>query len=198
MGLLDMLNKGGGLFDPIAQSSERGFDLQKMMANTEPMNAPQFAPPEERQQSRGGVFGSGYNGEDIMSMLLRAAAIAQGDLGAGAQFGANIGAKARAEAEAASAERQWRERKQWEWDNSPKDAPSPYRWKNNEGDLMETGPDGAPRLVYDDPTRKPEYRVGPDGKFYAIDIATPPAAPIGKLTPIEGGGTGNGAGGFRR
>jgi hypothetical protein len=102
MGLLDMLNQGGGLFDP----QDRGFDLQKMMANTEPPAAPQFAPPQERGQGRGGVFGSGYNGEDIMSMLLRAAAIAQGDLGAGAQFGANIGAKARAEAEAAAAERQ--------------------------------------------------------------------------------------------
>lgn len=71
---------------------------------------------------RGGFLGSGYDGEDIMSMMLRAAAIAQGDLGAGAKFGANIGAKARAEAEAAQQEAAWRARKQWEWDNAPKES----------------------------------------------------------------------------
>jgi hypothetical protein len=117
MGLLEMLNQGGGLFDP----QDRGFDLQKMMANTEPPAAPQFAPPQERGQGRGGLFGSGYGGEDIMSMLLRAAAIAQGDLGAGAQFGANIGAKARAEAEAATKRQNewqdWRQRQDYTREN---------------------------------------------------------------------------------
>lgn len=45
---------------------------------------------------------------------------------------------------------------------------------------------------------KPEYRQGPDGKFYRIDIGEGPmpTRPVGKLTQLTGGGTGNGVGGF--
>lgn len=214
MGLLEMLNKGGGLFDPIAQPPARGFDLQKMMADTPPTNMPTFAPPEG--QSKGGVFGSGFSGEDILSILLRAGAIAQGDNAAGAQFGANIGAKARAEAEAAQQERQWRERKQWEWDNTPKDAPTPYRWRGNDGDLMELGDDGSPRTVFDDPNARPQFV--PDGYGSGRWVGAAPAGgqdaptvedgfsytpgPGGKANqqnwkPV-GGGASNGTGGFPR
>lgn len=42
----------------------------------------------------------------------------------------------------------------------------------------------------------PAYRVGPDGQFYRVDVATPPARPVGRLTPMEEDGAGNGAGGF--
>jgi hypothetical protein len=205
MGLLD-LNKRGGLFAPPETYTTPGIGdglpgarpMGGQIGGAEMFNDVNTPYGGDQPEKRGGFLGSGYGGDDIMSMLLRAAAIAQGDLGAGAQFGANIGKRARAEAEAAQQEAQWRARKQWEWDNSPKEAPTPYRWKNNEGDLMEAGADGTPRLVYDDPTRKPEIRVGPDGKFYAIDVATPPAAPIGKLTPMTGDDAGNGVGGFRR
>lgn len=40
----------------------------------------------------------------------------------------------------------------------------------------------------------PAYRVGPDGQFYRVDVAMPPARPVGRLTPIEEG-TGSNAGG---
>lgn len=216
MGLLDMLNKGGGLFDPIAQSSERGFDLQKMMANTEPPAPPQFAPPQE--QGRGGVFGSGYSGEDIMSMLLRAAAIAQGDLGAGAQFGANIGAKARAEAEAAQAERlhqqrrmEGREDQQWGWENKPNEL------EGFDAELVRAGID--PRSPQGMQLKQQKVNntadpwvqmTTPDGRFLggprsqvmqSLSGGQQPTVLGSELPPgwtIEGGGTGNGVGGFRR
>lgn len=34
---------------------------------------------------------------------------------------------------------------------------TPYRWRSNAGDLMEMGPDGQARVVYDDPTEKTEW-----------------------------------------
>ena len=219
MGLLDMLNKGGGLFDPIGQTRGLGgYDLQKMMADQEPGAPPQFAPPQERGQGRGGVFGSGYNGEDIMSMLLRAAAIAQGDLGAGAQFGANIGAKARAEAEAAAAERQWRERKQWEWDNSPKDSDIPPMVRDVEAwQRLTPEQKTAATEMYSvrNPQAQSDKFVINDGQLVRVPGPVPQQAdapvvedgyaytpgPGGKANQANwkpvGGGTGNGAGGFR-
>ena len=88
---------------------------------------------------------------------------------------------------------------QYERDN-PKPT-SPYRWESNDGSLMEIGPDGQPRQVYKDPTKGPEYRQGPDGRFYPIDTATGPlptftADDWNKGQPL-GGSVGNGTGGFR-
>ena len=88
---------------------------------------------------------------------------------------------------------------QYERDN-PKPT-SPYRWESNDGSLMEIGPDGQPRQVYKDPTKRPEYRQGPDGRFYPIDTATGPlptftADDWNKGQPL-GGSVGNGTGGFR-
>lgn len=101
----------------------------------------QGAQPEKR----GGFLGSGYNGEDIMSMLLRAAAIAQGDLGAGAHFGQNIGAKARAEAEAAAQERQRQIERQeglqdWQF---KRDNPAAPRDETYEVIKAQLGPEAA-------------------------------------------------------
>jgi hypothetical protein len=42
----------------------------------------------------------------------------------------------------------------------------------------------------------PAYRVGPDGQFYRVDVATAPSAPVGRLTPIEEGAGSNAGGGF--
>lgn len=124
------------------------------------------------EQKRGGFLGSGYDGEDIMAMLLRAASIAQGDYGAGAQFGANIGARARAEAEAAAQERlhqqrrmEGREDKSWEWQNKPSD---PYRTEDNVGNVWEIGSDGQQRRIFTDTA--PKYYVQGD---QAIQIQNP-------------------------
>jgi len=92
---------------------------------------------------------------------------------------------------------QKREDMMWEWQNKPKDN-NPYRWKSNDGSLMEIGPDGQPRQVYKDPNKRLEYRQGPDGRFYPIDTAD---APLPTFTEDDwnnaGGSVGNGAGGFR-
>lgn len=87
-----------------------------------------YAAMPPAKKGKGGMFGSGYDGEDIMSMLLRAASIAQGDYGAAAEFGGAIGARARAAAEAAQKEAmrqqqrmEGREDKQWEWATKPQE-----------------------------------------------------------------------------
>lgn len=226
MGLLDMLNKGGGLFDPIAQSSDRGFDLQKMMANTEPPAPPQFAPPQERGQGRGGVFGSGYNGEDIMSMLLRAAAIAQGDYGAGAQFGQNIGAKARAEAEAAQKRQNdfadWQQRADYTRQHEAPDVAPMVRdteayiqmpeekrraWAEMQAILH---PPAGDKYVINDgqivrvPGAMPQASGPSQAHIQALQQNPERAADFdtkfgqGASSRYLGGGTGNGAGGFPR
>lgn len=191
MGLFDM-NRPRGLFgaDPGTQDAINSY-----------------AAMPRGKQGKGGLFGSGYDGEDILNMLLRAAAIAQGEYGAGAEFGANIGARARASAEAAQAEAlhqqrrmEGREDKQWEWQNKPQDPKDAYRWRSNRGDLMEIGPDGQPRKVFSDPNERMQWV--PDGMGGGNWVGTPdaaPAAPVGELTPIpdEGDGSGNAIGGFR-
>lgn len=93
-----------------------------------------------------------------------------------------------------------REDMQWEWQNKPKDV-NPYRWKANDGSLMELGPDGQPRQVYKDPNKRLEYRQGPDGRFYPIDTADAPLHPVtddewNSASPMGGSG-GNVTGGFR-
>ena len=194
MGLLDQYKIGGpSLFDSV--------------------DTPFGGRPAE--QKRGGVFGSGYNGEDIMSMLLRAAAIAQGDLGAGAQFGANIGAKARAEAEAAA-------KRQAEWED----------WLRREDYTREHQAPDVPPMVRDteayramDPDQRRAWTemqsvlnppagdkyVISDGQLVRVPGAAPPQA--GGNTKVVGGktyrnvngewyeegdGASNGPGGFRR
>lgn len=89
-----------------------------------------------------------------------------------------------------------------------KETRAPYRWESNDGSLMEIGPDGQPRVAYQDPTpkittiavdngdgTKTLVRVGPDGRPIGEGLGgaqpTPqapamavPTAPVGALTPI--------------
>jgi hypothetical protein len=78
-----------------------------------------------------------------------------------------------------------RAEKQWEWENAPK---SPYRWESNDGSLMEMGPDGNARLVYQDPTPKEKWVFDPVRGYVNINALSPsvPTAPVGKLTPLGG------------
>lgn len=107
MGLFD-INRPGGLFGGIYKERpgyqtpgigdglRDGIDAETQDAiNT-------YAAMPKGKQGKGGFLGTGYDGEDIMSMLLRAAAIAQGDYASGAAFGENIGARARKAAEEAA------------------------------------------------------------------------------------------------
>lgn len=85
--------------------------------------------------------------------------------------------------------------------------PDTYRWRSNSGDLMEMGPDGQPRVAYDDPTDKIQWvrAENGDGTFTMVPVgANGPVGggggPLPEFTEDDwngaGGGTGNGVGGF--
>lgn len=195
MGLLDF-NRPGGLFDPIAQ----GFggvapDMTKMLADVGPTNLPTF--PEPGRQSRGGVFGSGHSGEDVMSMLIRAAALAQGDYGGAAQIGQNIGARARAEAEAAQ-ERQaalqdYESKRQI--DQRYEGPPDPPAIVRNLEAFQNFTPEQRRAFEEYQALVNPRYMTGADKLPYQTN-----AAPfdLNEWEPVEpqGGGVSNGTGGF--
>lgn len=84
---------------------------------------------------------------------------------------------------------------------------SPYRWESNDGSLMEIGPDGAPRVVYQDPTPKVDWVTvnNPDGTKTIMPMQRGGAqggAPGALPTFTEddwkkaGGPAGNGGGNF--
>lgn len=205
MGLFD-INGPGGLFGGIYKERP-GYQTPGIGDGINPdtqdaINT--YAAMPKGKQGKGGVFGSGYDGEDIMSMLLRAAAIAQGDYASGAAFGENIGARARKAAEEAAKRQQERD---------------DYVWKK-ETDQRFAGPKELPTSIQEaqwlnDPARTPEelrayYQAkGPtlvvsNGNTQAYNRdGTPygsvaPTAPVGKLTPLsEGGGVSDGTSGFR-
>lgn len=89
----------------------------------------------------------------------------------------------------------WQARQQWELANKPpptNDTVNDFNWYKN---LSE--PD---RAIYH--RMKPEYRQGPDGRFYQIDIAPTGPAPTfteddwNKGTPVQGGQTARPSGNF--
>jgi len=86
-------------------------------------------------------------------------------------------------------------------------APQPHRWESNDGSLMEIGPDGAPRLIYKDPSPKINWvrADNGDGTFTMVPVGPSgpmggggqnPAGPVGKLKPY-GGQTATPSGNFR-
>lgn len=66
----------------------------------------------------------------------------------------------------------------WERDN-PRPT-QPHRWERNDGSLMEIGPDGSPRVAYEDPT--PKMMFLPDGAGGGRWVAQP-----GITAPAQGG-----------
>lgn len=168
----------------------------------------QFPAPKRK----GGIFGGGARNIAgvIGDMLLQAS-------GSRPMFLPMLMKQRQAEQERAQAEAQrqqqfedWRQRFDYERANTPvkNDA---YRWRNNAGDLMEVGPDGQPRVVYDDPTDKLDWikadngdgtftmvPVGPSGPVGQSGPANqaPPPKPVGKLRPLGDAGS-NASGGFQ-
>jgi hypothetical protein len=63
--------------------------------------------------------------------------------------------------------------------------------------LEKLGPEQAEKFLRNraDP---PRYVQGPDGQFYPVQTAQVPTAPVGRLTPIEGGPASQAPGGFPR
>ena len=87
-------------------------------------------------------------------------------------------------------------------------VPQPHRWESNDGSLMEIGPDGAPRLIYKDPSPKINWvrADNGDGTFTMVPVGPSgpmggggqnPAGPVGKLKPY-GGQTATPSGNFPR
>lgn len=64
--------------------------------------------------------------------------------------------------------------------DTPDRPQQPYRWRANSGDLMEVGPDGQPRTVYDDPTDRIQWvrADNGDGTFTMV--------PYGPNGPVRG------------
>lgn len=89
----------------------------------------------------------------------------------------------------------WRQKREWEIAHPApvnNDTLADFAWYKGLSD--------ADRALYHQ--MKPQYRQGPDGQFYPIQVA--PAAPTGPLPTFTaddwnkaGGGAGNGAGSFR-
>jgi hypothetical protein len=83
--------------------------------------------------------------------------------------------------------------------------PAPHYFETNNGSQGVIGPDGVPKIIYDDPTPKINWitsenpdgtktlvPMGPDGPLQkgGDSSLSVPRAPVGKLTPIGGAGSG--------
>ena len=190
-----------GLLDNImgaAQREQRGlFDVSGMspgMGNFPPAQVAE-APQQEK---RGGVFGSDYSGEDLITMLLRAAAIAQGDYGGAAQLGSNIGAKARAEAEAAykrQAELADYEAKR-QIDQRYEGPPDPPAIVKNLRAFQQFTPEERAAFEQYQALVNPRYQTGADKVPYQMNAAPLDPNEWEDYVPA-GGGASNGTGGFR-
>jgi len=187
MGLFDM-NRPRGLFgaDPGTQDAINSY-----------------AAMPRGKQGKGGLFGSGYDGEDILNMLLRAAAIAQGEYGAGAEFGANIGARARAAAAEAAKRQQERDDYVWKKETDQRfekpDTPEMIA-KLNAWNAMT--PEQKRQFAQMQDVVSPSYTmIG--GSQYRIprevggEDAAPDILPPNVVSGIMGGGSGDATGGFR-
>ncbi|MXO67791.1 hypothetical protein GRI72_02950 [Altererythrobacter marinus] len=83
----------------------------------------------------------------------------------------------------------------WRWKQDyQRENPGGTALQQNYEWLRETNPDAADAYL-ERMTSNYEYRQGPDGRFYRIDIAEQPARPVGGLKPMGGTG-GNAGGGF--
>lgn len=103
-------------------------------------------------QGRGGLFGSGMNGEDFVNVLTRAAALSQGDYAGAAQISRLIGSDALDSKEDARALRLFEEKQKLEQKYGR--AATPYRTQDNAGNVWEQGPDGEFRPIFTDPNDK--------------------------------------------
>lgn len=90
-----------------------------------------------------------------------------------------------------------------------KPAAAPHYWETNNGSLAVVGPDGRPQVLYEDPTPKVDWitTTNPDGTKTLVPMqqgggrpqtGATPTAPVGKLTPIDGGQMQPASGGFPR
>lgn len=113
---------------------------------------------------RGGLFGSGMNGEDFINVLTRAAALAQGDYGGAAQIGQLIGGDRRTAADEERKLRMYRSQKEIDQEFAQPDLPPIVRDAHAWAAM--TPEEKAAYTAYQD-VANPVIREGKDGLPYA-------------------------------
>lgn len=130
---------------------------------------------------RGGIFGSGMDGQDLMNTILRAAAIAQGDYGSAAQLGQLIGADKRRAIKRDEEFEDWKRQYDYQLENAKpvnNDTVADYNY------IRDTLGEDAAKAFLRNKAYPPQMVIGKDGIPHFISTA-PPEAPIGELTPID-------------
>lgn len=149
----------------------------------------------------GGFFSEGGTGRTIAGVLGDALMT----MGGGRPiYGPQMARRQEFERQSDLEEKRYRRRLGDEWrvflDKSryERENPTPYRWESNDGSLMEVGPGGVPRKVYQDPTPKTEWIQVKDPATGALSIIPRPVggAPAPALPPVltddDWGGAGPG------
>lgn len=104
-------------------------------------------------------------------------------------------------------------RRQYDIANPAPSNAQPYRWETNNGSLAEIGPDGQPRIVYEDPTPRINWVRADNGDGTHTLVPMGPNGPMGGAPQQQGsappdtlpadfdfggGTTSNSGGSFRR
>lgn len=114
---------------------------------------------------RGGIFGSGMDGNDFVNVLTRAAALSQGDYGGAAQIGSLI--------RKPQMDRQKREDDFADWQRQYDYQITHAKPVNNDtvadyDFIRQNLGEEAAKTFLQNKTDPPQYRQGPDGQFYRI------------------------------
>lgn len=124
-----------------------------------------------KPSSRGGLFGSGMDGNEFVDVLTRAAALAQGDYGSAAQISSLIAKPKRDQQKRDEDFEDWKRQYDYQVENAKpvnNDTVADYEYiRQNLGEE-------AARTFLQNKADPPQYRQGPDGQFYRIATTAPP------------------------
>lgn len=162
-----------------------------------PMQMPQQQAPERRPGLGTRLLGQGWEGKvSALGGLLMGDGNAVSNFHAQQQQAQQLAMRAQQEEmQRQRARMERREDTQWEWQNKP--APQNDTERDVELIRQQLGDEAAAAFLRNK-ANPPQYRVGPDGQFYRVDVAEPQV--IGSTLPqgwqIEGGpgGSPSGAG----
>jgi hypothetical protein len=151
------------------------------------------ATPYGGQPRRGGLLGTGMGGEDWMNVLIRAAALSQGDYGGAAQVGSLIGLDKRRAAERDQEREDYRWKKETDLEYSQPDIPPILRdartWQAMDPD------ERAAMAAIERLRNPPPYVQGADDQFYQKPDPNAPQPGAVVPAPWLQGGAAPGAGG---
>jgi hypothetical protein len=149
--------------------------------------------PYQAKPSRGGLLGTGMGGEDWMNVLIRAAALSQGDYGGAAQVGSLIGLDKRRAAERDQEREDYRWKKETDLEYSQPDIPPILRdartWQAMDPD------ERAAMAAIERLRNPPPYVQGADDQFYQKPDPNAPQPGAVVPAPWLQGGAAPGAGG---